>query len=149
VVPGAPAPVRDADDVRRSIAMLIERGADHVKLGTLTPELFTVALAECRTRRIRCVAHVPVDPPAAQASTEGISSFEHLFGLSANASRLTTDQLRALREEWRQPTFWQRIGYRLGLRSRPPKETVLGDAWIDSTKARGLPWDSGLPRSRP
>ncbi|HEX7122852.1 MAG TPA: hypothetical protein VF178_10820 [Gemmatimonadaceae bacterium] len=72
VVPGAPFPLRSAQDVEQSVQLLKENGAAHVKIRSLPPDLLATALASCRREGIRCVAHAPESPNLVAAVNAGI-----------------------------------------------------------------------------
>ncbi len=134
VVPGAPFPIRTEADVRQSVALLKESGAALVKLEPTPPAwLVHAALRECRTQSIPCAAHVPLSVPMTQLALEGMRSLEHLFFIPENTSTIPFEELQAARQELSEPTLWQRVLYKLRLRSRP------SDAWQDTAFATHSP----------
>ena len=138
VLPGGPFPVRTTDDVRRSITLLLERGAHHVKVDPLPTALTRTALDECRSRGVPCVSHAPMDMPLTEASDRGVRSVEHLFMFPENASAHGLEQFAQWRSETERPPLWKRVLYKLRLRERPPPVLDRAVSGYDSVKAAHL-----------
>jgi imidazolonepropionase-like amidohydrolase len=138
VVPGAPFPIRSVDDLQRSIALLVERGAGHVKIEGLPAQLVRAALDECQRRGIPCVSHAPVKWPLAEASDRGMRSVEHLFMLPENLSAHGVEQFALWRAEQERPSLLNRVLYKLHLRERPGRALDLALASYDSVTAARL-----------
>lgn len=120
VVPGAPFPIRNAEDVRRSVQMLRARGGDDVKLAPEQPAwLVREALAACRDMDMPCVAHVPDSLDAHELTVGGLKSLEHLFLWIDNTSSLSFDEVMALRRLALRPTLLERVAMKLGLKPHP------------------------------
>jgi imidazolonepropionase-like amidohydrolase len=139
VLPGAPFPLAGIEDVRRSARMLRAAGAGHLKLFPgASPDLFRQALSVCRTESLPCTAHVPLGMSIAEASSLGLRSLEHMFGLPEESSRLGLVRIDRWRAQIEQPTLLQRVLFKLHLLRRPPEvlDTVL--ATYDSVAAARL-----------
>ncbi len=71
-----------AEEGRRAVATLQEKGVDFIKIQSYVPRDVYFAVAdECRRRRIAFEGHVPDAVRAAEASDAGQASFEHLIGV--------------------------------------------------------------------
>lgn len=76
-----------AEEGRRAVAMLQERGVDFIKIQSYVPRDVYFAVAdECRRRKIPFEGHVPDAIRAAEASNAGQASFEHLIGIFEGSS---------------------------------------------------------------
>jgi imidazolonepropionase-like amidohydrolase len=137
VVPGAPFPVVTASDVDRSVRLLRQAGADHVKLGTeLSPALVESALGACRREGLRCASHVPVGLDLTLLNS-GMSSLEHLFLLPDQTAALSREQLVDLRRQFRRPTILERIARTLGLGPRLTI-SVVDTAFVTHSRTEAL-----------
>jgi hypothetical protein len=126
-----------ADDLHRDIAARIRDGAHYIKLKPGFPApLLPTALAACAGARIQCVAHIPPADTAMWLSAPGRGSFEHLFNLSERLSSVPASQLYAETREYESPKFWQRVAYKLRLRTRPQDPRLRRIAVRDTTKDR-------------
>lgn len=139
VVAGAPFPVRTRDDVRASLTKLRGTRATFLKLAPmLDSTLVRSAYEACAAARVPCVSHVPHDVPRAALAQRGLASIEHLLLFPEYLSHQPRAHWKAIAEERAQPTWWQRVGYRLGLREPPEAETRLAQADFDEGAARAL-----------
>jgi imidazolonepropionase-like amidohydrolase len=74
--------VSSADDGRDAVRVLIERGADFVKVGSLVPrDAYFSIVAEAKRQQIPFTGHVPFTVTATEASDAGQRSLEHLDGV--------------------------------------------------------------------
>ncbi|HET9530633.1 MAG TPA: amidohydrolase family protein [Blastocatellia bacterium] len=74
--------VESAEDARRAVQTLKERGADFVKVYTmLSRQAFLSLAAEAQREGLPIAGHVPAAVSAAEASDAGQKSMEHLFGV--------------------------------------------------------------------
>lgn len=112
VVPGAPWPIVSDDDVRRSVALLREGGADFVKLDGLAARHLPAALAAAAQAGLPVVGHTALDLGVAAVSAAGQRSIEHLDGVILSAaSREAAIRADALAEFG----WWRRLLVRVGL----------------------------------
>ena len=139
VAPGAPFPVNTADDVRRSVQLLREGHADHVKVGDLLPPDLLPAVGEAaRGARLPLVGHVPVGASASDAVDAGYRSIEHLQPIvnagSPRERELLAGQLHA------QPprTWWRRLWRRCCERNVPYPEPLPGEIQPQRVQALGV-----------
>ena len=133
VVPGGPHPVRTAADVRRSVRLLREHGADFVKVDGLPVSLYPVLFEAARAEGLRVAGHVPPWIGLGELADDGIWTAEHLQGVFLDASTRRRELLR--REQWAR-TWWGRLLIRLRLwnireTQRRDRRTVV-DTWSDS-----------------
>jgi imidazolonepropionase-like amidohydrolase len=143
VVPGAPAPVQTPEQVRTSVDMLRQHGADFVKLD-LPPEnanLYPVVAEESKRQNLTFVGHVPLTVNPGDAAALGQRSIEHLMQVplacSSEEDRLRR-RLRALRAK---ATFLEKLaGWSLWNRGLPHEYAVSERiaATYDSVKAAAL-----------
>lgn len=109
VVPGAPDPIASDDDVRRSVEMLREGGADFVKVDGLPGRRFPALMQAARTAGLSVVGHTALDLGAAGVAEAGQRSIEHLDGVLLAASAREQEIRRdALAESgwWRRLLAW-------------------------------------------
>jgi amidohydrolase family protein len=133
----APGESWSADDVRRAIASRIQDGVHYIKLKPGFPAfLLPTALEACASARLLCVSHIPSADTAVWLSARGRGSFEHLFNLSDRLSRVPASQLSAEMREYENPKFWQRVAYKLRLRTRPQDPRLRRIAVRDTSKDR-------------
>lgn len=108
------------DSVRSAIRSRRDGGASYIKLTPEYPgDLFTATVAECAAASVRCVAHLPAADSAIWFPARGRGSYEHLFNLSEHVSRVPASELFKRAREYDQPTFLQRVLYKLRLRRKP------------------------------
>lgn len=89
--------LQTADDSRRAVDALADRGADFVKVyEMLRPEVFAAIVEQAKQRRIPAIGHVPLSIDAGEASDAGMRSFEHLRNLELACSS-EADSLRQSR----------------------------------------------------
>jgi imidazolonepropionase-like amidohydrolase len=139
VVPGAPSPLTSRADVQRAIAMMRAKGAAFVKLSPWVPdERLSDALAECAAQHIPCVGHVPHTDFASFLRTPTFAAIEHLFYFAENTGRAPAATYLAMEVEREFPTLWNRVTYKLGIRSKPGDATLTAMAEHDAAKARAL-----------
>lgn len=139
VVPGAPFPVRTRDDVRASIAKLRASGATFLKLAPmLDPAMVAAAYDECAAQSFVCVSHVPQGVPRDALAHRGIGSIEHLLLMPEYVAHQQPSHFFAIATERAQPTLWQRVQYKIGLRDLPEPETRQAMADFDEAGARAL-----------
>ena len=86
VVPGAPYPVRTAADVRESVRLLREQGADFVKIDLVPPRLYPAVANAASAEGLPFVGHVHPRESVVEASDLGQRSVEHLHGLLVASS---------------------------------------------------------------
>lgn len=80
-------PVASADDGRRAVASLSDRGVDFVKVQSSLPRDAYFAVAEeCRRRGLPLVGHVPAAVRAGEAIDAQHRTFEHLIGVFEGSS---------------------------------------------------------------
>jgi hypothetical protein len=125
------AEVRTAIDERQRL------GASFVKLTPAYPNaLLAGTLRECAARRVACVAHVPLADTALWLGASAGASYEHLFGLGQQVSRVPAAELFAAVHEYHEPTLFQRVMYKLRLRKRPGQPDRVLVAVRDTTRDR-------------
>lgn len=112
VVPGGPSPVRTAADVRRSVQLLREGGADFVKLEGLPDRLYPVLMTAARDAGLPVAGHVPANLGVGYAGTLGLRSLEHLMDVLTSVSR---DSAILRRAKLDGPGWWDRFRLWLGL----------------------------------
>jgi hypothetical protein len=87
--------ITTAEDGRRAVDDLKQRGADFIKLQSLIPRDAVFAVAhEARRQQITFVGHVPDSVRASEASNAGQKSFEHLIGIFEGSSPLEDEFLK-------------------------------------------------------
>ena len=97
VVPGAPFPLRTAEDVRESVRALERAGADFVKLGKVPSHLAPILANESRRRGIPFLGHLSTESRLTTMSNLGQRSIEHLGGvLLACSATEAEDRERAI-----------------------------------------------------
>jgi imidazolonepropionase-like amidohydrolase len=112
-MPGAPYPLRTETDVRTTVRMLREHGADFVKVAGLPRELVPALADECRRQGLVFVGHLPTDLSVAEASQAGQRGIEHLDGVLLSLSSRAVE----LRErERRLDSWWMRLLVRFHLK---------------------------------
>jgi imidazolonepropionase-like amidohydrolase len=123
VVQGAPFPVEDAADVRRSVQLLHDGHANHVKVGDLLPpELLADVGAAARDAGLPLVGHVPVGASAGDAVRAGYRSIEHLQSI-VNAGSPRERELLAGQLDAQPPrSWWRRLWRRCCERNVPYPE---------------------------
>jgi imidazolonepropionase-like amidohydrolase len=135
VVPGAPHPVRTAADVRRSVRMLRERGADFVKLEGLPEPLYHALFDAARDEGLRVTGHVPPWIGLREVAG-GMWTAEHLQGVFLDAS---TRRRELLAHEQRAWTLWGRALIRFRLwdlaATRLQDQRLAVETWSDSAAA--------------
>ncbi len=94
--------VSSADDGQHAVRVLIERGADFVKVASLVPrDAYFSIVAEAKGRQIPVAGHVPFAVTATEASDAGQRSIEHLDGVllasSPRESRLREEIQNAMK----------------------------------------------------
>ena len=94
--------IATAEDGRRAVADLKERGADFIKLQSLIPRDAVLAIAaEARKQGIPFEGHVPDAMRASEMSEAGMKSFEHLIGIFEGSSPAEDDFLKGNKTEAR------------------------------------------------
>jgi imidazolonepropionase-like amidohydrolase len=94
--------ITTAEDGRRAVDDLKQRGADFIKLQSLIPREALFAIAdEARKQGITFVGHVPDSVRASEASNAGQKSFEHLIGVFEGSSPLEDEFLKGSKNETR------------------------------------------------
>ena len=79
--------VSTAEDARRAVAKLADRGVDFIKVQSDIPrDAYFAAARECAKRNIAFVGHVPDAIRASEAVAFGQTSFEHLIGVFEGSS---------------------------------------------------------------
>jgi imidazolonepropionase-like amidohydrolase len=79
--------VATAEDGRRAVVSLKQRGADFIKLQSLIPREAVFAIAdEAKKQEIAFEGHVPDSVRASEMSEAGMKSFEHLIGIFEGSS---------------------------------------------------------------
>jgi imidazolonepropionase-like amidohydrolase len=79
--------VATAEDGRRAVVSLKQRGADFIKLQSLIPREAVFAIAdEAKKQEIAFEGHVPDAVRASEMSEAGMKSFEHLIGIFEGSS---------------------------------------------------------------
>jgi len=79
--------VATAEDGRRAVVSLKQRGADFIKLQSLIPREAVFAIAdEAKKQEIAFEGHVPDSVRASEMSEVGMKSFEHLIGIFEGSS---------------------------------------------------------------
>ncbi|HEV8149923.1 MAG TPA: amidohydrolase family protein [Gemmatimonadales bacterium] len=112
-MPGAPYPLRTETDVRTTVRMLRDHGADFVKVADLPRELVPALADECRRQGLVFVGHLPTDMSVTEASQAGQRGIEHLDGVLLSLS----SQAVELRErERQQDSWWMRLLVRFHLK---------------------------------
>lgn len=92
--------IQTAEDGRRAVADLKQRGVDFIKLQSLIPREAVFAIAdEARRQGIPFVGHVPDSVRASEASNAGQKSFEHLIGIFEGSSPLEDEFLKGGKSE--------------------------------------------------
>ena len=131
----APGESWSTDDVRRTIASRIKARVHYIKLTPgFPPHLLPTALETCANARLLCVAHVPPADTSVWLSARGRGSYEHLFNLPEQVSRVNPSELYAAILEYNTPRFWHRVAYKLRLRRRPDDPRVRRLAVRDTSK---------------
>ena len=87
--------ITTADDGRRAVDSLKDRGADFIKLQSLIPRDAVFAIAdEAKKQEIAFEGHVPDSVRASEMSEAGMKSFEHLIGIFEGSSPNEDDYLK-------------------------------------------------------
>src|SRR5215467_3179774 len=87
--------IATAEDARRAVDRLKERGADFIKLQSLIPRDAVLAIAEeAKKQEIAFEGHVPDAMRASEMSDAGMKSFEHLIGIFEGSSPAEDDFLK-------------------------------------------------------
>ena len=104
VMPGSlltPFNARSANEVTEEIRQQKNQGADFIKVGLVSPEVFFAAIAEGKRVGLPVLGHLQEGVDAAQASREGFRSIEHLgpgdsiwIGCSTEGAVLLADAAR-------------------------------------------------------
>lgn len=81
VVPGAPYPIASDADVRRSVEMLQQGGADFVKVDGLPARYFFALFQAANAAGLDVVGHSTLDLGVVEAARMGQRSLEHLDGV--------------------------------------------------------------------
>ena len=83
----ASIPLATAEDARRAVVKLADRGVDFIKVQSNIPrDAYFAAARECGKRNIVFVGHVPDAIRASEAVEFGQTSFEHLIGVFEGSS---------------------------------------------------------------
>jgi imidazolonepropionase-like amidohydrolase len=94
--------IATAEDGRRAVNDLKQRGADFIKLQSLIPRDAVFAIAEeARKQGIPFEGHVPDSVRASEMSEAGMKSFEHLIGIFEGSSPLEDQFLKGNKTEAR------------------------------------------------
>ena len=92
--------IKTPEDGRRAVDDLKRRGADFIKLQSLIPRDAVFAIAdEAKQQGITFVGHVPDAVRAAEASSAGQKSFEHLIGIFEGSSPLEDEFIKGTKTE--------------------------------------------------
>jgi len=123
-------------EIRAAISERLQAGARFVKLAPAYPvDLLKPTLDACAAAAVMCVAHIPDAETALWLSAPGRGSFEHLFNLPEQVSRVPAADLFAAIREFEAPTLLQRVLYKLRLRRRPlepePQRIAMRDTGKD------------------
>jgi imidazolonepropionase-like amidohydrolase len=90
--------VRTAEEARRAVDSLADRGVDFIKsYEMLRAESFRAVLGEAKRRGLSVMGHVPLAVDAGEASDLGMRGFEHLRNIDLACSS-KADSLRAARD---------------------------------------------------
>ena len=111
-LPGAPFPLRTEAEVRQTVRLLREHGADYVKVAGLPARLVPALADECRRQGLTFVGHLPADLTIEAASLAGQRSIEHLEGVPY---ALSDRGAQLWRQERRPDVWWMRWLARLHL----------------------------------
>jgi imidazolonepropionase-like amidohydrolase len=79
-----PTNTSNAEEARVNVQKQKNEGADFIKIGLLTPELFFTVLSEAKRLGIPALGHLPGNVPMETASNAGMLTIEHL-GLNYGA----------------------------------------------------------------
>lgn len=94
--------ITTAEDGRRAVEDLKQRGADFIKLQSLIPREAVFAIAnEAKKQGIAFEGHVPDSVRASEMSDAGMKSFEHLIGIFEGSSPLEDEFLKGNKTETR------------------------------------------------
>ena len=94
--------IATAEDGRRAVDDLKQRGADFIKLQSLIPRDAVFAIAdEAKKQGIAFEGHVPDSVRASEMSNAGMKSFEHLIGIFEGSSPLEDEFLKGNKTEAR------------------------------------------------
>ena len=94
--------VASPEDGRRAVETLKHSGADFIKLQSLIPREAVFAIAdEAKKQEIPFEGHVPDSARAAEMSSAGMHSFEHLIGIFEGSSSLEDEFLKGQKTETR------------------------------------------------
>ena len=143
VVPGATAPVETAAQVRTSVELLRQHGADFVKVdfGLENADLYPVVAEESKRQGMTFVGHVPLTMNPGDAAALGQRSIEHLIQVPLACSSEETGLRRRLRALRAKASFMERFaGWSLWYRGLPHEYAVSERiaATYDSVKAAAL-----------
>ncbi len=84
-----------AEDGRRAVDMLKERGVDFIKIQSyVTREGYFAAAEESKKQKLVFAGHVPDAVRASEASNAGQKSFEHLIGVFEGSSTVEDDLMK-------------------------------------------------------
>ena len=112
VVPGAPYPIASDADVRRSVELLQQGGADFVKVDGLPGQYFYLLFQAANAAGLDVVGHSTLDLGVVEAARMGQRSLEHLDGVVlACASEESGIRADAVAEGG----WWRRLLTRTGL----------------------------------
>ena len=94
--------IATAEDGRRAVVDLKDRGADFIKLQSLIPREAVFAIAdEAKKQSIAFEGHVPDSVRASEMSDAGMASFEHLIGIFEGSSSAEDEFLKGNKAEAR------------------------------------------------
>jgi imidazolonepropionase-like amidohydrolase len=95
--PGMTLVVATPEEARRGVDMLVDAGADFIKVyESLSPESFYAIAQEARKRGVPFAGHVPHSVTAVEASEAGQKSMEHVFPF-LDACSTAGDEFRNVR----------------------------------------------------
>lgn len=112
VVPGAPYPISTDEDVRTSVRLLKENGADLVKYLELPLDRTRFLLRVAREQGMPVAGHVPAWMRVADVSDAGMTSVEHLQGVLQGVTPLEDELIAETLHEF---TWWGKLLQRAGL----------------------------------
>ena len=143
VVPGGPAPVETAAQVRTSVELLRQHGADFVKVdfGLENADLYPVVAEESKRQGLTFVGHVPLTINPGHASALGQRSIEHLMQVPLACSSEETALRRRLSALRAKASLLERLaGWSLWYQGLPHEYAVSERiaATYDSVKAAAL-----------
>jgi hypothetical protein len=130
-VTGAPYPLRTAAEVQKTVRLLRQKGADHIKVTGLPASLVPALADACRREGLSFVGHLPADMSLAAASRAGMRSVEHLDGALFALSEREAELLKRERD----PGWWTLLLRRLHLVDPDRDRLELHRALLASTSA--------------